>query len=231
MFTPILRFWKYEKQHSRQISTTMLPRIRCTYTSNRKYENAFLQTSTDLRSVASIPPIAFSVPGSGKTQYILDVLSHQWGGYYVSGRVPPPSDADTDDALLNARRGSVSLDTRHLQETVEIDSSGFQYQSVATFMVEFSAHVYTPRPGSSGPSYHGVVSSCLESRIYLEPHPRINEDRRGEKSLFSSRLAPISDKRHREIRPISSYLSNSNDIEHIQNLGKRVSSIREEQVA
>jgi hypothetical protein len=84
-----------------------------------KYDTSFLQSSHGLTHTDdSSPPIVFSVPGSGKTQHIFDFLSHNWGHYVVSGRVP--RHPKTTETLLNARQGTASLDTRHLCEMLDI---------------------------------------------------------------------------------------------------------------
>ncbi|MCJ1468507.1 hypothetical protein MMC07_007136 [Pseudocyphellaria aurata] len=88
------------------------------------YDSAFLQSSAELQPITSASPIVFSVPGSGKTQYIFDFLSHQWGHYIVSGRVPRSIRLNTDESFFNARQGSASSDTRHLNDILElVDSS------------------------------------------------------------------------------------------------------------
>jgi hypothetical protein len=58
------------------------------------------------------PNIVFSVVGSGKTQYLFNLLSSRWGIYLVSGRVPQSEDSSL--SIFNARKGASSCDTRHL---------------------------------------------------------------------------------------------------------------------
>lgn len=91
------------------------------------YDNTFLQNSrsaiTDLKQRSSI---VFSVPGSGKTQHLFDLLSQCWGFYLVSGRVPRLR--DSSETLLSACQGSASLDTRYLCEILDsIDNSELKY--------------------------------------------------------------------------------------------------------
>ena len=90
---------------------------------NLKYSAAqedirFLSTQTFKRPEREdLPDIIFSVAGTGKTQHLFNILSSHWGYYLVSGRVP--HDHSSTQALLTARQGSASSDTKHLCETLD----------------------------------------------------------------------------------------------------------------
>lgn len=81
------------------------------------YGSNFLQTSKPLIVGDQVPSILFSVPGSGKTQYVYDLFSNHWGHYMVSGRVSQPSKGT--ETLLEARYRSASLDTQFLYQFVD----------------------------------------------------------------------------------------------------------------
>ena len=85
-----------------------------------------------MQPISSASPIVFSVPGSGKTQYIFDLLSRRWGHYFVSGRVPQPLMLNPDATLFNARQGSASSDIRHLREILDmVDPSDIELHTEA----------------------------------------------------------------------------------------------------